>query len=221
MIADFPAMMLVAIAVDRLIGWPDWLYRRIGHPVTWGGRLISSLEARLNQARFPRRLTGAVTLGLCLIAVLLPSIAMQLLLPGNALGVVAGGLLAWPLVAVRSMHDHVVAVEKPLIAGDLPGARRAVSMIVGRDPDRLDAAGVSRAAIESLAENASDGVVAPVSGAADPASPEAAPAEAAPPPADGAAEPAPQPVETEPAAEPAPEAAAGAGEPAPEAELTQ
>ncbi|QIR86349.1 protease modulator HflC [Paracoccus sp. AK26] len=71
----------------------------------------------------------------------------------------------------------------------------------------------------------SDGVVAPVSGAADPAadpaSPEAAPAEAAPPPADGAAEPAPQPVETEPAAEPAPEAAAGAGEPAPEAELTQ
>ena len=162
MIADFPAMMVVAIAVDRLIGWPDWLYRRIGHPVTWGGRLISSLEARLNQARFPRRLTGAVTLGLCLIAVLLPSIAMQLLLPGNALGVVAGGLLAWPLVAVRSMHDHVATVEKPLIAGDLPGARRAVSMIVGRNPDALDEAGVARAALESLAENTSDGIVAPV-----------------------------------------------------------
>ena len=146
-------MMVVAIAVDRLIGWPNWVYARIGHPVTWGGRLISSLEARLNQARFPCRLTGAVTLGLCLTAVLLPSIAMQLLLPGNALGVLAGGLLAWPLVAVRSMHDHVAAVEKPLIAGDLPGARRAVSKIVGRNPDALDEAGVARAALESLAEN--------------------------------------------------------------------
>lgn len=160
--AEFPAMMLVALAIDRLIGWPEWLYARIGHPVTWGGRLIAILEARLNRAGFPRRLMGALTSALCLIAVLLPSVAVQLLLPDNALGIVAGGCLAWPLVAVRSMRDHVVAIEKPLIAGDLPKARRAVSMIVGRNPDALDEAGVARAALESLAENTSDGVIAPV-----------------------------------------------------------
>lgn len=162
MIAEFPAMMLVAIAIDRLIGWPDRLYARIGHPVTWAGRLVAILEARLNRAELPRRLTGALALALCLMAVLLPSTAVQLLLPDNALGIVLGGVLAWPLVAVRSMHDHVAAVEAPLIAGDLPGARRAVSMIVGRNPDALDKAGVARAALESLAENSSDGIVAPV-----------------------------------------------------------
>ena len=71
-------------------------------------------------------------------------------------------LLAWPLIAVKSMHDHVRAVALPLVAGDLDGARRAVSMIVGRDPAQLDAAGVARAALESLAENTSDGIVAPL-----------------------------------------------------------
>ena len=162
MIFEFPAMMLVAIAIDRLIGWPDWLYSRIGHPVTWGGRLIVLLEARLNRATFPRRLTGALTLVLCLTAVLLPAMCAQSLLPDNAVGVLWGGFLAWPLVAVRSMHDHVAAVEAPLRAGDLPSARRAVSMIVGRNPDALDEAGVARAALESLAENTSDGIVAPV-----------------------------------------------------------
>ncbi|MBV0892706.1 adenosylcobinamide-phosphate synthase CbiB [Paracoccus sp. Z118] len=155
-------MMLVALAIDRLIGWPEWLYARIGHPVTWGGRLVAILEARLNRAGFPLRLMGALTLALCLIAVLLLSVAVQLLLPDSALGIVAGGCLAWPLVAVRSMRDHVAAIEKPLIAGDLPKARGAVSMIVGRNPDVLDEAGVARAALESLAENTSDGIIAPV-----------------------------------------------------------
>ncbi len=60
------------------------------------------------------------------------------------------------------MHEHVEAVAVPLDAGDLPGARRAVSMIVGRDPSQLDGTGVARAALESLAENSSDGIVAPL-----------------------------------------------------------
>src|SRR5690606_33774040 len=77
-------------------------------------------------------------------------------------GTVLLGILAWPLVAVRAMHEHVAAVAGPLAAGDVAGARRAVSMIVGRDPERLDAPGVARAALESLAENTSDGIVAPV-----------------------------------------------------------
>jgi adenosylcobinamide-phosphate synthase len=60
------------------------------------------------------------------------------------------------------MHDHVDAVARPLMSGDLPAARQAVAMIVGRDPSRLDAAGIARAATESLAENTSDGIVAPL-----------------------------------------------------------
>jgi adenosylcobinamide-phosphate synthase len=72
------------------------------------------------------------------------------------------GLLAWPLVALRSLYDHVAAVADPLRYGNLAGARIAVGRIVGRDPASLDEAGIARAAIESLAENASDGIVAPV-----------------------------------------------------------
>jgi adenosylcobinamide-phosphate synthase len=72
------------------------------------------------------------------------------------------GVLAWPFVALRSLYDHVSAVARPLQAADVETARTAVSMIVGRDPAKLDEAGIARAAIESLAENTSDGVVAPI-----------------------------------------------------------
>jgi adenosylcobinamide-phosphate synthase len=72
------------------------------------------------------------------------------------------GLLGWPLIAARSLDDHVRAVATPLAGGDLERARHAVSMIVGRDPHQLDSAGIARAAIESLAENTSDGVIAPL-----------------------------------------------------------
>jgi adenosylcobinamide-phosphate synthase len=72
------------------------------------------------------------------------------------------GYLAWPFVAFRSLYDHVAAVRDPLRAGDIEAARSKVAMIVGRDPNQLDEAGIARAAIESLSENASDGVVAPV-----------------------------------------------------------
>ncbi|SNX68974.1 adenosylcobinamide-phosphate synthase [Cereibacter ovatus] len=155
--------MVVAMAADAAWGWPDRLYARIGHPVVWIGRLISALDARLNHGTAEqRRRGGVVTLVLVVLAAALPAWWLQSLLPGGLLGVVLTGLLAWPLVALRSMHDHVAAVAVPLSAGDLPGARRAVSMIVGRDPSQLDPAGVARAALESLAENTSDGIVAPL-----------------------------------------------------------
>jgi len=93
---------------------------------------------------------------------LVPALAVQAMLPGGVAGIVLGGVLAWPLIALRSMHDHVAAVEKPLARDDLEGARAAVAMIVGRDPALLDRAGVARAAVESLAENTGDGIVAPV-----------------------------------------------------------
>jgi len=156
------AMMLVAMALDLALGWPKALFRRIGHPVTWLGALIGALESRLNREGTNRRARGLLT------ALLVTGIAAgigaaaQALLPEGWLGFVIGGALAWPLVALRSMHDHVMRVTKPLIAGDLTGARHAVAMIVGRDPKQLDTAGVARAALESLAENSSDGIVAPL-----------------------------------------------------------
>jgi len=160
---SFAAMMALAFAIDALVGWPDALFRRIGHPVVWIGRLITALDLRLNGGSVAQqRAAGALTVAVVLTAALVPALLVQVLLPDGALGILIGGLLAWPFLAVRSMHDHVAAVARPLAAGDLAGARQAVSMIVGRDPNLLDTAGVTRAGLESLAENTSDGIVAPV-----------------------------------------------------------
>lgn len=156
-------MMALALTLDALIGWPKGLFARIGHPVTWIGALITAIEARWNIGSAARRRTLG---GLCALVVTaaaaLPALALQRLLPGDAWGVLLGAVLAWPLLAARSLHDHVAAVAAPLATGDLERARAAVAMIVGRDPAQLDPGGVARAALESLAENASDGVVAPL-----------------------------------------------------------
>ena len=160
---SFAAMMLAAVALDALLGWPAALFARIGHPVTWLGALISGLDRILNagspRARF---WTGCTTILLVVMAAALPALAIQMMLPSTPVGTLIGAVLAWPLIAVRSMHDHVLAVAQPLMRGDMAAARHAVSMIVGRDPSQLDAAGVARAGTESLAENTSDGIVAPV-----------------------------------------------------------
>lgn len=159
----FAATMAIALAVDTVLGWPAGLYRRIGHPVTWIGRLIAGTEARWNRGGTRRRrIAGAVCVLVTLVAVVLPAAAVQTVLPSGLAGILSGAILAWPWIAARSLHDHVAAVARPLARGDLPGARAAVAKIVGRDPARLDHAGVARAALESLAENASDGVVAPL-----------------------------------------------------------
>ncbi|MHA6345033.1 adenosylcobinamide-phosphate synthase CbiB [Roseivivax sp. CAU 1761] len=162
---SFAGAMLAALLIDAAIGWPDRVYARIGHPVTWLGRLIAALDARLNRegdAAARRRAAGRAAVALTLAAAILPAWLIQAALPGGWPGLVLTGALAWPLVAARALDTHVAAVARPLARGDLAAARCAVAMIVGRDPARLDAAGVSRAALESLAENASDGVVAPL-----------------------------------------------------------
>ena len=161
----FAGAMAVAMAVDALLGWPSWLFARIGHPVTWLGRLISAIDTAWNRrvrsaGISPRRgLAGALVVIALSVAL---GWVLQSLLPLGWIEIVLVGVLAWPLVALRSLHDHVAAVAKPMRAGDIAAARDAVSRIVGRDPATLDEAGIARAAIESLAENASDGIVAPV-----------------------------------------------------------
>ncbi len=159
--ADFAFAMLEAFGLDALIGWPGWLFQWIGHPVAWIGRLISFGDVWLNRGAF-RRLTGACWAGLVILVCILVGWLVARMLPGDWIAVVLTGVLAWPFVAVRSLHEHVADVSRPLAAGDLDGARKAVSRIVGRNPETLDSPAVARAAIETLAENASDGVVAPL-----------------------------------------------------------
>lgn len=159
------AAMLIALAIDALCGWPPWLHARIGHPVTWLGRLTAALDRRCNVATATdsvRRAAGAGTAAAVIAISAAVAAAVAAVLPEGWAGTVLAGAVAWPLVASRSLHDHVAAVAAPLSAGDLDAARSAVAMIVGRDPQHLDLAGVSRAALESLAENTSDGVVAPL-----------------------------------------------------------
>ena len=160
---SFAAIMAFAFVIDAVLGWPAWLFARISHPVVWIGRVISALEAALNKGGwFRQRSGGGITVLVTVGLAILPAIALQWVLPSGWISIVVCGIAAWPLLAVRSMYDHVLAVQRPLVRGDLPAARHAVSMIVGRDPSTLDDEGVARAALESLAENTSDGIVAPL-----------------------------------------------------------
>jgi adenosylcobinamide-phosphate synthase len=159
------SLSLAALIIEALIGYPAPLYRAIGHPVTWMGRWLASLEPILNSrdASFARRrVAGVVALCLYLAPVALAAwAATRLCVSAGPLGFAALALLAASLPAQRSLAIHVSAVAEGLDAG-LDEGRRRVAKIVGRNPDMLDEAGIARAAIESLAENFSDGVVAPI-----------------------------------------------------------
>jgi adenosylcobinamide-phosphate synthase len=159
----FPLLAAAALVIEAAAGYPESLYREIGHPVTWIGALISALEARLNRGGpLRRRLAGAATLVAVLAAAWLPALMLQDLLGGSRLGFLVLAVLAASLPAQRSLYTHVKAVAEALEAEGLQAGRSAVARIVGRDPQALDLAGVARAAIESLAENFSDGIVAPL-----------------------------------------------------------
>jgi adenosylcobinamide-phosphate synthase len=158
-------LALAAAVVEALVGYPAPLYRAIGHPVTWMGRWLAGLEAIANRPTSSfaaRRAMGAGALLIYLTSIALVAwLAMRALLPWGAFGFAALAFLAASLPAQRSLGAHVGAVADGL-AASLEDGRRAVAKIVGRNPDLLDEAGVARAAIESLAENFSDGVVAPI-----------------------------------------------------------
>jgi adenosylcobinamide-phosphate synthase len=161
----FAGAMAVAMAVDALVGWPAPLFARIGHPVTWLGALIQAFDTSWNRSDDSPALRRAAGIAAALTVIALAAglgWALQAACPSGWGRMVLIGILAWPMVALRSLHDHVAAVAARLQAGDLDRARVAVSQIVGRDPAKLDEADIARAAIESLAENTSDGVVAPL-----------------------------------------------------------
>jgi len=158
------ALTFLALLIELIVGYPDWLVRAIGHPVTWMGRLIGALDAAWNREGDDaprRRMMG--TLAVLLVAIVTGLIAWvaERALLAVPVGIVGAAVVASTLLAQRSLHRHVAAVADALERDGLAGGRAAVAHIVGRDTAALDEAAVARAAIESLAENFSDGVVAP------------------------------------------------------------
>jgi adenosylcobinamide-phosphate synthase len=159
--------VLCAGLIEAGFGYPARLLDRIRHPVMWIGALLERLERHLNDPSLPeaeRRRNGWIALALLLAATALPALLVQyavLQLPAP-LALIILACLASTLIAQRSLYEHVAAVANALDEGGIEAGRDAVARIVGRDTSALDEAGVARSAIESLAENFSDGVVAPV-----------------------------------------------------------
>jgi adenosylcobinamide-phosphate synthase len=163
--SDTLFVVVAALAFDALIGDPDWLWRRLPHPVALTGSVIRLLDCLLNLETWSpaQRKVAGVSVVVLLVAISAVSgLLIEMGLRQIAFGNLMTGLLASTLIAQRSLYQHVARVRSAFADRGLAEARRAVSMIVGRDPDQLDEAGVCRAAIESCAENFSDGVVAPV-----------------------------------------------------------
>jgi adenosylcobinamide-phosphate synthase len=157
-------LALLALLIELIIGYPDALMRAIGHPVTWMGRLIDWLDRNFNRddaGPQARRRAGAVCMLALLVIVGVPAFLIERALLLVPLGLIAVAVLASTFLAQRSLYRHVADVADALDEGGVDTGRMAVAQIVGRDTAALDAAGIARAAIESLAENFSDGVVAP------------------------------------------------------------
>lgn len=159
------AILTLALLADRLIGDPEWLWDRVPHPVVAFGAAISTADRWGNSdadSDSIRRRNGLISIVILLVLAIISGILLVWLF--STLGVV-GWLLEIAVVAIllaqKGLADHVTRVATDLREGGLAGGRAAVSRIVGRDPESLDESGICRAAIESLAENFSDGVVAP------------------------------------------------------------
>lgn len=160
-----PAALFIAILADAALGEPHWLYRRVAHPITLIGAVIAWADRRFNHVSdsADKRRRGGILLTLVLTsAALALGWIIQALLLQLPLGPLWLGLVMSALIAQQSLYAHVADVAKAITLSGLEGGRIAVARIVGRDPDALDIGGVARAAIESLAENFSDGIVAPI-----------------------------------------------------------
>src|SRR5271169_324085 len=160
-----PLLLVVAgLAIDAWFGDMSALFSRVPHPVVLAGRGIGFFDRKLNRdirSEASRRGRGIVTVIVLVGLAAAIGLAIQRVCRGSLVGAAVEALLIAVLVAQRSLYDHVADVARALDRGGLTAGRDAVRHIVGRDPMSLDAYGVARAAIESLAENFSDGVVAP------------------------------------------------------------
>ena len=149
------SILLVALILDALLGEPDWLWTRLTHPAVLMGRAVGGLDRWLNKES-KKRIKGVIVIALLTGIALSIGVLLAAFPGGDLIELVAATIL----LAHRSLCDHVRAVAKGLRISTAEG-RRAVARIVGRDTDEMTDEAVARAAIESGAENFSDGVIAP------------------------------------------------------------
>lgn len=162
---DFAVILLLALVLDWFLGEPQVIWSRVPHPVVLFGKAVGLADNKLNltiDAPAVQRRKGAVAIWLLMMIALLAAILVAWVI--GFLGSISWVLecfIVFVLLAQRSLFDHVKAVSDGLRESGIEGGRKAVGMIVGRDPELLDETGICRASIETLAENFSDGVVAP------------------------------------------------------------
>jgi adenosylcobinamide-phosphate synthase len=163
--ADRVLILIAACAIEAVLAYPAIVFGAIGHPVSWIGAAISALEVRLNRPDYSaamRRAAGVITVMLLVAIALGVGLALEMALRSvPVLEFVLAVLIVAALIAAGSLDQHVRLVAAALRQDGLAGGRQSIAKIVGRDPEVLDQAAICRAAIESLAENASDGVTAP------------------------------------------------------------
>ena len=161
---DSLRVLVLALVLDALIGDPEPLWKRAPHPVVVFGWMIDRLDAALNNERRTdtlRRATGVLAIVVLVAGSATLGWLIQRVLNALPAGWTVEAIVASVFIAQRSLYEHVARVRAAFASGGLLEARRAVSAVVGRDPQALDETGVCRAAIETTAENFSDGVVAP------------------------------------------------------------
>ena len=155
-----PLVLLVAgLAIDALFGDMPAVFRHVPHPVVLAGRAIAYFDCKLNRdarSEATRSERGIVTAVVLVGGAAVLGLTVERICRGSLVGAAFEAVTIAILVAQRSLYDHVAAVAVALASGGLVGGRAAVRHIVGRDPASLDAHGVARAAIESLAENFSE-----------------------------------------------------------------
>jgi len=143
------------VALDALLGDP-----RRGHPVAAFGRAAAALESR---DYADSRLRGAAHAAACVLAAAAPAVLMQRRTPGRpALELAAAALTVWAVTGARSLHHEAERTLAAVTENDLEHARRVLPNLCGRDPAGLDGGEIVRAVIESVAENTSDAIVAPL-----------------------------------------------------------
>ena len=156
--------MLIGFVIDLLVGDPH----SIPHPVVFIGKLISSTETMVRKL-FPKTEKGENMAGAMLwviVTVVSTCVPILLLMVCHMISpwlrLVVESLMCWQILATRSLRDESMKVYEALESGDLQKSRYAVSMIVGRDTETLTDPEITRAAVETVAENTSDGIVAPM-----------------------------------------------------------
>ena len=161
----FLTSIVIAASIDILIGWPNWLYLKIGHPVTWIAILINFFDTSLNKPKndsFSRKLGGLASVVVIVGSLTILTHFIQDYLDHGLFKTIFIAILCWPFLAIKSMYEHVKRVYDELNNNNIKKARQEVSMIVGRDTSQMMEEGIVSSCIESLAENTSDGIIAPL-----------------------------------------------------------